>query len=213
METALYIVLGLLAIRVILYLGGYRTSGLLSAHGTLLLGRLLALVLAFGSFVNGESWLAAGVLAAGVFPRRLALHILVPLGIPHVTYWFYRGVHFGFGKTDAIFYELCARLRLGLALSPAQLQRLEQLLEATMPRLFSEDVKIRGGALTSLAILHALRGERTTARELFLVAQSIPRGVAAPGSRELSQGWLMAEATARGDFSEVLRLRSEGPWT
>jgi hypothetical protein len=213
METPLYIVVTIIAIRLILYLMGHRSNALFTARIALLIGRLLALLLAFGCFVGDQLWLAAGVLAAGVFPGRLARHVLVPLGVPHLTYWLYRTVHLGFGKTDAIFYELCARLRFGRALSPTQLEALEQRLHAAMPASFCADLKVRGGALTSLAMLHALRGERDQARELFLVAQAIPRSIRASGSRELSQGWLLAEATARRDFAEVLRLCSEGPRT
>ena len=209
----MYIFLTIVAIRVILHLMGHRTAAVFTARHALLLGRLLALFLALGIYASDQRWLAAGVLAAGVFPRHFARHGLVPLGVPHLTYWFYRSVHLGFGHADAAFYELCARLRFGLALSPSQIEQLETRLNAAMPRAFSDDLKIRGGALTSYAILHALRGESSSARELFLVAQAIPRGIRAPGSRELSQGWLLAEATARHDFAEVLRLCSEGPRT
>lgn len=177
------------------------------------LGRLMVFVVVLVAFGTGHPWLAGILILTGLLPGRFAQHVLVPFGVPHVTYGVFRIVHLGFGGTDALFHELCARLRFGWGLSPRSLARLERRLEHIMPTGYVEDTKIHGAAITSRAILDAVQGQRETARELFLVAQSLPRRISPPGSRSLSQGWLLADATARSDFAEVLRLCREGPAT
>jgi len=176
-------------------------------------GRLLAFFVVLVLLIARQPWLAAILCIAGLAPGRFARHVLVPLGIPHVTYWFLRSVHLGSGKPDALFLELCSRLRFGRGLSTSALTRLEQRLEHIMPMGYVEDTTKHSVAMVSRAILDAARGQRETARELFLVVQSLPRRLCPRGSRNLSQGWLLADATARRDFAEVLRLCGEGPRT
>jgi len=212
----LHVVIVVIVVRVILYL--LKNQGASSGQATALpfkirWGRLAAFVVALGVLGNGQPWTAGIVFLAGVVPGRLAQHFLVPWGIPHLTYWIYRSVHLGFGDSGALFYELCARLRFGWALSPKALARLERRLEHVMPAGSEEDTEIQGAAIATRAILDAAQGQRETARELFLVAQSLPRRMSLPGVRSLSQGWLLADATARRDFVEVLRLCDEGPAT
>ena len=175
--------------------------------------RVLAFCVALAVLRSGQPLVAALLFLAGVVPGRLAQHVLVPLGIPHLTDAVFRSVHLGFGNTNALFHELCARLRFGWALSPKALTRLERRLRHVMGTRYEEDTEIQGAAIAARAILDAARGQRETARELFLVAQSLPGRLSSPGSQSLSQGWLLADATARRDFAEVLRLCGEGPAT
>lgn len=212
----MYVVVVIVVIQILLYVvRNMNPSGQLTITPGfgVSLGRVMAFVVALVVAVTGHPWLAGILFLAGLLPGRFAQHVLVPFGIPHVTYGFFRIVHLGFGRTDALFHELCARLRFGWALSPSALTRLEQRLEHIMPTGYVEDTKIHGAAIASRAILDAAQGQRETARELFLVAQSLPRRICTPGSRSLSQGWLLADATARRDFAEVLRLCGEGPAT
>lgn len=163
---------------------------------------------AFVIVVDHGSPFTAGALLCLAFSGIVTRALLVPAGIPHVSYWFTRAGHFGMARSDAAFNELRARLTWGLMAEPSRFgTRFRNLFHA------GSDRTIRGSALGARAILDALSGDAAAARELFDVAQSLPFGKASRSVKAYCQAWLLADAARRGAYHEVVRLAQRGPLT
>src|SRR6516225_4600566 len=87
---------------------------------------------AFGAWVGPHSELVTGACLILAFPLPLIDALLVPAGLPHLSYYLARVsrplpiAHESSGS--AVFYELKARLRRGLALDDTGRARLERSL-------------------------------------------------------------------------------------
>lgn len=151
----------------------------------------------------------------GVFPEAVSSTLLVPSGIPYVSYYFTRVLHpqttLGETRGGAVFNELRARLRWGWLLSPAALEPLaRQLLTFTAN---GTDSDARGASLAARAMLDALSGDGDRARELFAVVQSMSWRHAPRSVRVYAQAWLLGDAARRGAYQDVIRLSWHGPYT
>lgn len=204
-------------VRVVLALAGYQFSSgsPFGVSSRFVLGGLrwiaAGVILSFLS-QGGSLWLGLAFWCGFVMPVRFAYWVLVPWGVPHLTYGFLRLVHFGTARDDATFYELLSRLRSGRALAPAALQPLEDRL-FTNPSWKAVETDVRGASLAARAILDVLAGQPERARDLFFVSAHLRRSRSSPGTRELAQAWLLSDAFARGAYGAVLQEASSGPLT
>jgi hypothetical protein len=166
-------------------------------------------LVAFGMVVVGEVVPWGVAFAFLSYPTPALNHLLVPLGIPGLAFTLTRLVRppqLGFeNPSAAVFYELRARLRWGFMLRPEQRRRLGL-------RLFADaSWRARGTSIAARALLDALDGDLDQARAMFSLAATFehaPRDV-----KSYCQAWLMADAAARGDYVELLRVSERGPRT
>lgn len=177
--------------------------------------RVMICVVVFLVLSHGSHPLWAALLLAVIFPTPIVRFVLVPAGVPHVTYlvtrtfWPHSIVEEPVGGST--YYELRARVRRGRAL---EAEATLQLVRRLSP-LFDEvkDLKVRGATLTARAMLDTVRGNTEGARELFAVVQDMRGRHAARSARAFSQSFLLADAAERGAHHEVVRLASRGPRT
>src|SRR6185503_11116778 len=109
------------------------------------------------------------------------------------------------------FHELRARVRRGFGLGDESTQRLARRLAP----IFDDpnDRTVRGATVTARGMLDVIGGGWESGRDLFNVVQDM-RWLHAPRSvRAYCQGWLLADAAARGAHHEVIRLSRRGPAT
>jgi hypothetical protein len=156
---------------------------------------------------KGSIFLVVGVFLV-VFSFLLVPIVIVPIGIPHLSYVLTRLSYFGFGSTIAIYNELLSRLRYGRGLSSAALERFERGLFVG-----SNGRNGRGYRVAIRAILDAIRGERDSARHLFQLVAELRSRQAPRRVRAYCQAWLLADAFERRKLNEVVHVSTRGPFT
>ena len=154
-------------------------------------------------------WLAFMVL---IVPEWVIGWMLVPAGIPYVTYYFARATWpqttSNENRGGAVFDELRARVRRGRSLAlEGQNALAARLFRTRTPR------GTRGASLAARAILDAVGGDFDGARALFAVVQDMRPQHAARRVRKYCQAWLLADAARRGAYHELVRSSTYGPRT
>jgi len=172
----------------------------------------IGLLMFAAAFVGGSNWPVAAFLALWIIPHPLIDHVLVPAGIPHLSYYasrfFFPYSLANEGRGRAVFNEIRARLRWDFALDEAGCSELGEALFVGWT-----DAKVRGGDVAARGMLDALAGNLEAARAWFNLAQSSSYRQADWAVRRYSQAWLLADAARRGAHHEVLRLSRRGPFT
>ena len=178
----------------------------LALRGVLIVSGLAAL---------SDAPLLAVVLFIFAYPQPIFEWILVPLGVPYSGFLFSRVLlpHAIIGEVrgGAVFNELRVRLRWGLRLEPRSLERLGRRLLETDGTL--SDRRVRGASLAARAIVDAVAGDGSGARELFAVVQDMKSVHAARSVRVYAQAWLLVDAARRGEFRQVVLGSWRGPRT
>jgi len=158
-------------------------------------------------------WLTACIVCG--LPGLVVELLLIPAGIPHLTYYFTRSMYpfaiFGEPKGRAIFNELRARLRRGWLLDPERIARFGR--DLVVFNNFGNDRTVGAASLAARAQLDALSGDAEHARELFALVQAMDWRHGSRAARIYSQAWLLNDAARRGAFHEVVRLSTHGPHT
>lgn len=155
------------------------------------------------------------VCIASGLPGLVVELLLIPAGVPYVTYYFTRLMYpfaiFGEPRGRAVFNELRARLRRGWLLAPERVAPLCRFL--VVFNASGNDRVVCAATLAARAQLDALSGDEEHARELFAVVQAMDWRHAARAARVYSQAWLLSDAARRAAFHEVVRLSFRGPYT
>lgn len=197
-----------------LLMGAVGAKGSSTATLTQSLLRLMVLGTATYLWLSEDLWLPALILfVCWVIPTAFARYVLVPVGIPYLNIIFLRFVHFGMGQQVGVFYEIWARSRSGWGLSAPSLIMLEREVRASMAFPYEHDGSVRGAAIAALGLLEAHQGNDESARALLRFAMELSWKESSLGTRVYSQGWLLADAWARDDYREVMRLSRRGPVT
>lgn len=220
----MYGIIALLAVRAVIYAMGKRsgqTGGSppsefkpVVVRSARVAVRVAFLVSAWA--LNGDIPIAIQMmLVMYAVPSVVIELLLIPAGIPRVTYYFTRLTYpllvFGEPRGRAVFNELRARLRRGWALNPEQIAKLGRSLVAF--NRYANDRSVCASTIAAQAQLDALSGNVAQARELFDVVQTMDWRRATRSARVYSQAWLLADAARRGAFHDVVRLSLRGPNT
>jgi hypothetical protein len=138
------------------------------------------------------------------------LALVTALGLPVLPFWLTRVLRpWSAGKENlaaAVFFELRARLRFGVLLSPQRVQKLADSLFS-----MSGVPAARGYTLVAQGMVDALQGNVDQARALFNLAldfRHCPLNV-----RRYVHAWLLADAAERARWPDVLRLTRRGPFS
>jgi hypothetical protein len=136
--------------------------------------------------------------------------IVTALGLPVLPFWLTRLLRpWSAGKENlaaAVFWELRARLRFGLLLSPKRVQKLADSLFS-----MSAAPAARGYTLAAQGMIDALQGNLDQVRALFNLTLDFRHNTYAV--RRYCHAWLLAEAAERGQWTDVLRLARRGPFS
>lgn len=140
------------------------------------------------------------LLLALLFPWWLATRVTIPLGLVRVSwllgrlsFWTWRGDTRGGGVVAAAWALVRARAPSGRTSTWTVARR-----DALRP--------LRGGGIVATALLAERRGDRETMLMLVRSTLLLAPAAAHLAARSLAAQWLAADAAARGDWREVVRV-------
>ncbi|HEX6767552.1 MAG TPA: hypothetical protein VF103_18765, partial [Polyangiaceae bacterium] len=207
------VVLAIVVVRILLSLQGDSSRTPTRPRAVSLWVRIVFLVLASVLATRAPLWAVAFLVLT--FPFPVVDFLLVPAGVPHLTYYFTRTLRphsiAEEAQGGATFHELRARLYRGIGLGDDPTKRLTLALAPVFDE--PDDLKVRGSTVVARGILDALRGHFDSARELFGVVEDMRWSHAPLAARAYAQAWLLADAAQRGAHHEVVRLAARGPKT
>lgn len=144
-------------------------------------------------------------------PSFVFKQLVVPLGLPRITYWLARG----FGPVGTMYQGGAGAAVFGaLALArkhpPREGPTAQAVAWLTQRINGTESERMRGAGVVAGGLLAALRGDRHRARCLLLMADTLPHQRVPWSTRAVARDWLVADAARSGNWREVIRLSRRG---
>jgi hypothetical protein len=141
-----------------------------------------------------------------VAPGLVIEYLVVPLGLPRVSYWAARCLWTMEVAREA---EAGAAMYGALALALARKAPAKEMIDWLEFKVKNAH-PLRGAAVTTLGLLAAMRGDRRRARALLLVVDPSERTFVSTRGRAVARDWLVANAARIGNWREVIRLGRPG---
>jgi hypothetical protein len=140
------------------------------------------------------------VLALVGFPWPITRLLLIPAGLPRLSYWLARTSDLTFrldvsgGAAAAAGWALCRQRRLD-----------EESADWLAGKL-AQQAPLRGAGVLASGLLLAARGDRDGARVIISAVSDVDDRVCPPEAKRMAAGWLAADAAERGEWTRVAEL-------